>query len=90
MYFGQIEPAENVLFFTSAFKVGSTLCEILGRYCPAVIYILPSEGKKLLAVLINWNTRDVPHRSITVKNTLSVGVDVGNNTLELGIPGAEG
>ena len=85
MYCSKVEPAESFISSKSAFK---ELCEILGHYCPGVLPFSPSENKKILAILINWNIKNALHGSITVKNLLSAGMDV-SSTWGLGTTGCQ-
>lgn len=70
-YCNKVQLAENFLSSKSAFKVCEkayeTLYETLRHYCPIVFLFFPSESKEILAILINWNSKNAMRRSITVK-----------------------
>ena len=76
----KLEPAENFLLPNQVLKFVKSKDSIKPAgitYCP-VFLLFPSETKKILAILINWNTKNTLRRSIIVKNLLSVGMDVAH------------
>lgn len=52
----KVEPEENFILSKSDFRACEKQERLCGHYCPSVLTFFPSEGKKILAILINQNT----------------------------------
>lgn len=57
-----------------------------GHHCPCMFLSFPRGSTKIQSVLINRNPSSAPHRSVTGKHLLPVGVDVSS----IGRPGRTG
>ena len=60
-----------------------------GHYCPNLLPFFPSERKRVLFSLINWNTKECTPSINYSENVLSVGLDV-SSVWRLGTTGCQG